>query len=177
MVSLIGFRLALDRPTLAVLVPALVVCLAAGIAGVYFTSHASAAKNRPSPKGDQAPAVGGEQHLNRLVTKLQEFNTNSELVDVGRVLDWIDAELSADLSAFLDLQGSLRLRLDEAAFDLLIRRFKEGQRNIGDARSASMQGSAEAVWDSLGAAEDRMTEAYRLLVDGLQARFQHPSRN
>ncbi len=104
-----------------------------------------------------------ERQLNRLVARLREINTNSENIDVQDVRQMISAELGEDVYGFLSDQSSLRRDLGERDFAELIGHLNEGHRNLGAAQSASAQGQAEVVWDCLGAAEERLIEAHRLL--------------
>ena len=135
--------------------------------------------SRGAPADDTEPEEDSgavEQHLSRVVTALQDLNTNSENIDVQEVGRMIDTQLAEDVTGFTRARDFLSRLLNPEAFTNLMVRFDAGYRSIRQARTASAEGNAEGVWDNLGVAEQRMAEAYSMLKT-LNHGHEHPSRN
>jgi hypothetical protein len=101
--------------------------------------------------------------LDTLVEKLAGMNAGREQIDVYDVHRRIDAELTADLAAFVEAREALIPTYGLQEYANLMNEFALGERNINRAWSASADGYIDEVWKSLQIGEQRMRAAQQLL--------------
>lgn len=154
--------------------PFLVLLVIATVGLICFRLSLRRSVEQEPPGVDDADAV--EAQLDRLVSHLQNMNTNSENLEVQEISRVIDNQLAPDLNGCVASREALSRRWGLQSYADFMSRFAEGQRNIQQARQASAAGNVEEVWDNLGSAEARMIEACALLRE-YRARLEHPSHN
>lgn len=172
-----GYALAASAPRWWVVGIAFAAVLLLGLGGSALWLGAANGEAAAAELTVRLNAGSLEAQLNRLVSKLQAINTNSETIDVREIGAMITSELGDDVRELDHARSFLSHYLDRGSYADLMIRFDDGQRCLHQAQSASAQGDVEQVWDSLGSAEQRMAEAYVLLKQIRTELTDHPSHN
>lgn len=101
--------------------------------------------------------------LVQIITKLRSMIGGRDLLGVYEVHEKIDADVAADLAAFVDARETLIHLYGLQKYADLMTRFAKAERDINRAWSASADGYVDEVWTCLARAEKQMTNAQTLL--------------
>jgi hypothetical protein len=104
-----------------------------------------------------------EGSARRLVERIAALNQNRDEIFVYDVHGRIDAELSSEFTGFAGARESMIHAIGLQEYAQIMDNFARAERLVNRAWSASADGYVDEVWSCLGAAEEAMREADRLL--------------